>query len=49
MACACNKNKGGTNFLYKSPKGATRTYRTKMEAEAAQIKNGGGTIQPVSR
>lgn len=48
MACACG---GGSakakSYVYTAPNGASKTYKTEVEARAAQIKNGGGTYRTV--
>jgi hypothetical protein len=50
MACGCsggNKNADGTpkEFVFTNPRGEQKTYRTEMEARAAQIRAGGGTYK----
>jgi hypothetical protein len=49
MACGCqgNKNADGTpkEFIFVNPRGEQRTFRTEIEARAAQIRAGGGTIK----
>lgn len=45
MGCNCgNKGSKATEWVY-SNKGTTKVYKTEIEARAAQIRNGGGTIQ----
>ena len=43
MACGCTQKNGAKSFVYTSPDGKTTTYRTEVEARAAQIRSGGGT------
>lgn len=44
MACGCRGGSNGTkSFVYTAPDGTTTTYRTEVEARAAQIRNGGGS------
>lgn len=44
MACNCgNKGKASTLWVYQY-KGEQKVYKTEVEARAAQIRNGGGTI-----
>jgi hypothetical protein len=51
MACGCqgnsNKNPDGTvkEWLFVNPRGEQRSFRTEIEARAAQIRAGGGTIK----
>lgn len=50
MGCNC----GGTttvpvNYVYTSPTGKKTTYRSEVEAQAAKIRNGGGTYTTVPR
>lgn len=50
MACNCNKNKAQVSYVYTHP--VTRkksTYKTQIEAEAAKIRNKGGSISTVTR
>jgi len=44
MGCACG-GKGSTTkkFVYTAPSGKTTTYKTEVEAQAARIRNGGGS------
>lgn len=44
MACACQGNKTeNKTFTYTSPNGKKTTYKTEVEAQAARIRNGGGS------
>lgn len=47
---ACNCSKGGTkqNVIYTAPDGKKSTYRTEVEAQAAKIRNKGGSYTVVS-
>jgi hypothetical protein len=48
MGCNCGKKNGQPSaFVYTDPKGVTKTYKSEVEARAAQIRNGGGTYQAV--
>lgn len=51
MGCGCRgaAAKAPTTYSYTSPDGqTTTTYSTKLEANAAQVRaGGGGTVQPV--
>ncbi len=45
MGCNCGGTKTQTQqFLYTSPQGEHKVYKTEVEARAAQIRNGGGQI-----
>ena len=44
MGCNCGKGNAKQQFLYTSPKGEHKVYKTEVEARAAQIRNGGGNI-----
>jgi len=46
MPCGCEKaNAGPTTWVYTTPMGTQQTYRTEIEARAAQIRGGGGTVE----
>lgn len=49
MACGCNRGGKNSKYIYTDPKGASTEYRTEIEAKAAKIRNGGGSISAVSR
>ena len=50
LACNCgSKNQTIYTYVYTDPQGGSKTYRTEVEARAAQIRNQGGTIQTVQR
>ena len=47
MGCNCGGKKNtGQSFVYTSPTGVKTTYNSEVQAKAAQIRNGGGTITP---
>ena len=47
MGCGCGKKAmSGQQFVYTSPKGVQTVYNTEVQAEAAKIRNGGGTVTP---
>ena len=43
MACACNKNakSGKATYTHTAPSGATTSYSSQTEAEAAKLRLGG--------
>lgn len=45
MGCNCGgqKTQPNVNYVYVSPQGERKTYRSEVEARAAQIRNGGGS------
>lgn len=45
MPCNCGKKNAAVKWVYTSPSGQTTTYNTEVEAKAAQIRQGGGTVQ----
>jgi hypothetical protein len=45
MPCNCGKNKN-PEYVYTSPQGKTTVYSTQVQAEAAKIRNNGGTVTP---
>lgn len=45
MACNCRGKNGAKKFVYTAPNGSQQTFRTEVEARAAQIRNGGGTYE----
>lgn len=45
MGCNCTKKQGTQSYIYTDPKGRQTVYRTEVEARAAQIRQGGGSIQ----
>ena len=49
MACNCNKGAKASKYIYTSPAGAKTEYRTEIEAQAAKIRNKGGTYTTVTR
>jgi hypothetical protein len=45
MGCNCGGNKNSKQtFLYTAPNGQRVVYKTEVEAKAAKIRNGGGSI-----
>ena len=46
MPCNCGKKSGPTQYVYTSPTGKTVTYNSEVEAKAAVIRGGGGTVTP---
>lgn len=44
MGCNCGGKNKTQQFLYISPKGERKVYTSEVQARAAQIRNGGGTI-----
>lgn len=50
MGCNCGKKNAEQTYLYTAPNGAQKTYKTEIEARAAQIRDGGkGKIQTITR
>ena len=50
MPCGCQGTKQAQQqFVYTAPTGTRKTYKTEVEARAAQIRNGGGTYVAVPR
>lgn len=48
MGCNCGqKTSPKMNFVYVSPKGEKKVYKSEVEARAAQIRNGGGSYNAV--
>jgi hypothetical protein len=48
MACNCSKGGTAKNYVYTSPDGKKTSYRSEVEAQAAKIRNKGGTYSAVS-
>jgi hypothetical protein len=44
MGCNCGQSKVNKKVYIYSYRGQTKEYKTEVEARAAQIRNGGGTI-----
>jgi hypothetical protein len=44
MGCNCGAKNQTQQFLYVSPRGEHTVYTSEVQARAAQIRNGGGTI-----
>lgn len=50
MPCNCGSGAAKKqSYEYTSPTGQTKTYNSEIEAKAAQIRGGGGTIRVLSR
>ena len=50
MGCNCGNTKTvAVNYVYTSPEGKQITYRSEVEAQAAKIRNKGGTYTTVPR
>ncbi len=50
MACGCGGTKNAKmHYQWTSPTGTTKTYTTQVEAEAAKIRGGGGSVRAVAR
>lgn len=49
MGCNCNRGGASTSYVYTDPKGKKITYRTEIEAQAAKIRNGGGSYSTVTK
>lgn len=50
MGCNCNGKAGTTYvYIYTAPNGSTTQYRTEIEAQAARIRQGGGSYKTVAR
>lgn len=49
MACNCGKGTKASSYIYRDPNGRTTTYRTEIEAQAAKIRNGGGSYTTVTK
>lgn len=44
MGCNCGGKTASFTYLYIAPDGTRKVYKTEVEAKAAKIRNGGGTI-----
>lgn len=42
MPCGCTQNGVKQTFIYTDPNGVQKSYRTEIEAKAAQVRTGGG-------
>lgn len=49
MGCNCGGTKAEQTYVYTSPNGEQKSYKTEVEAQAAKIRNGGGTITTITR
>jgi len=47
VGCNCGKTKINQQFVYTDKAGATKVYKTEVEARAAVIRSGGGTYRAV--
>ena len=47
MGCNCGGNKTLKTYVYTSPDNKKTTYKTQMEAQAAVIRNNGGSFVTV--
>jgi hypothetical protein len=49
MGCNCGGQRASAkfNYLFTSPQGKTTTYKSEIEARAAQIRQSGGTYRQV--
>lgn len=47
MGCNCGSKNAKMSYRYISPSGETKVYKTEVEAQAAKIRNGGGTYTAV--
>lgn len=46
MPCNCGSKVQKQEFVYTSPKGVTKVYTTEIEARAAAVRAGGGSVTP---
>lgn len=46
MGCNCGKKGGATSWVLTDPSGNTQTYASEVQANAARIRAGGGTVTP---
>lgn len=44
-SCGHGKNAAPTTYIFTAPNGQTKTFKTEVEAKAAQIHAGGGSIR----
>jgi len=42
--CNCGKKASNLKYLFTAPDGSSKVYNTEIEARAAKIRAGGGTI-----
>lgn len=50
MGCGCGKtNTPKYDYVFTGPDGRTKTYTSEIQAQAAQVRAGGGTYQAVKR
>lgn len=49
MGCNCGKGGKASSYVYVDPTGKRTTYRTEIEAQAAKIRNKGGSYTTVTK
>jgi hypothetical protein len=49
MPCNCGRSTQQFIYRYTSPSGSTTNYPTEIEAKAAKIRSGGGSIQTIRK
>jgi len=49
MPCNCGASGGAKQYLFVAPDGTQKTYQTEIEAAAAKVRNGGGTVTAVAK
>lgn len=49
MPCNCGSKGGAVTYLYTAPDGTSKYYNTEIEAAAAKVRNGGGTVTAVAK
>lgn len=45
MGCNCGAKMPSNRFVYTSPSGQSTEYKSEVEARAAAIRGGGGTVK----
>lgn len=43
MGCNCGKKAAEFKYVYTAPDGTQKTYNKEIEAQAARVRNGGGS------
>lgn len=43
MGCNCGKKNAAFTYTYTAPSGEKKVYKSEVEAQAAKIRNGGGS------
>lgn len=46
MGCNCGKKANEQQFVFTDQNGKTKTFTSEVQAQAAKIRAGGGTVQP---